>query len=222
MSRDFTFARSGVSVSSADAFVPFMSLLTSPQHPYLVPDDIGSFGSVSRLPSPLKDVHLVASTDGVGTNIAIAHALYPFAPLGIDLVAMSVIDILVQGGGPFLFLACFSVGKIFPTQLPDILPGILDGCKISNCELVGGETAEMPGTYTKGKFDFAGFCVGLVEKNKILKQKNIKKGDIIIGIPSSGLPSNGFSLVSSLFGGPPLHFNRPKKLKRWLLGPARI
>ena len=165
---------------------------------------------------------MVASTDGVGTKIEIANKLNKFDTIGIDLVAMCVNDILVQGGKPFLFLDYISINKILQKKLKDIIKGINNGCKISNCELVGGETAEMPGTYTKGKFDIAGFCVGLVEKNKILKQKNIKQDDIIIGIPSSGLHSNGFSLVRYILRKKNINFKRNTKLKKWLLEPTKI
>merc|ERR1712159_145359 len=131
---------------------------------------MGSFGSINEIPPKLKKVNLVASTDGVGTKIEIANELNKFDTIGIDLVAMSVNDILVQGGKPFIFLDYISINKIVQKKLQDILKGINHGCKISGCELVGGETAEMPGTYSKGKFDIAGFCVGLVEKNKIINQ----------------------------------------------------
>jgi len=135
---------------------------------------------------------------------------------------MSVNDILVQGGNPFIFLDYISINKIIQKKLKDILKGIQIGCKLSSCELVGGETAEMPGTYSKGKFDIAGFCVGLVEKNKILKQKNIKEDNLILAIPSSGLHSNGFSLVRYVLKKNKIKFKKNKKLKKWLLEPTKI
>ncbi len=195
MSNNLTYAQSGVNIRSADKFVKFISKITSKKNKNKKTNNIGNFGSITKLPSNLKKVHIVASTDGVGTKIEIANELKKFDTIGIDLVAMSVNDILVQGGRPFIFLDYISINKIIQKKLKDILKGINNGCKISNCELVGGETAEMPGTYSKGKFDIAGFCVGLVEKSKILKQKNIKKGNLVVAIPSSGLHSNGFSLV---------------------------
>jgi len=185
-------------------------------------NNIGNFGSVTKIPSFLKQVHLVASTDGVGTKIEIANELNKFDTIGIDLVAMSVNDILVQGGNPFIFLDYISINKIIQKKLKDILKGIQIGCKLSSCELVGGETAEMPGTYSKGKFDIAGFCVGLVEKNKILKQKNIKEDNLILAIPSSGLHSNGFSLVRYVLKKNKIKFKKNKKLKKWLLEPTKI
>ena len=222
MPNNLTYARSGVNIRSADKFVKFISKITSKQSKNMKQNNIGNFGSVTKIPSFLKQVHLVASTDGVGTKIEIANELNKFDTIGIDLVAMSVNDILVQGGNPFIFLDYISINKIIQKKLKDILKGIHIGCKISNCELVGGETAEMPGTYSKGKFDIAGFCVGLVEKNKILKQKNIKEGNLILAIPSSGLHSNGFSLVRYVLKKNKIKFKKNKRLKKWLLEPTKI
>ena len=222
MSNNLTYAKSGVNIRSADKFVKFISKITSKQNKNKGQINIGSFGSISKIPSQLKNVHIVASTDGVGTKIEIANELKKFDTIGIDLVAMSVNDILVQGGKPFLFLDYISINKILQKKLKDILKGIVNGCKISNCELVGGETAEMPDTYTKGKFDIAGFCIGLVEKNKILKQNNIKQNDLVIGIPSSGLHSNGFSLVRYILRKKNINYKKNNKLKRWFLQPTKI
>ena len=135
---------------------------------------------------------------------------------------MSVNDILVQGGKPFIFLDYISINKIVQKKMKNILKGIQKGCKISNCELVGGETAEMPGTYSKGKFDIAGFCIGLVEENKILKKKNIKRNDLVVAIPSSGLHSNGFSLVRHVLNKNKINYKKNSKLKKWLLEPTKI
>ena len=220
MPNNLTYARSGVNIRSADKFVKFISKITSKQNKNK--NNIGNFGSISQIPSNLKKVHLVASTDGVGTKIEIANELNKFDTIGIDLVAMSVNDILVQGAKPFIFLDYISINKINQRKLRDILKGISAGCKISNCELVGGETAEMPGTYSKGKFDIAGFCVGLVEKNKILKSNNIKKKDLIVAIPSSGLHSNGFSLVRYILKKKKINYKKNSLLKKWLLEPTKI
>ena len=222
MPNNLTYAQSGVNIRSADKFVKFISKITSKQNKNKKTNNIGNFGSISKLPSNLKNVHIVASTDGVGTKIEIANELNKFDTIGIDLVAMSVNDILVQGGKPFIFLDYISINKIIHKKLKDILKGINNGCRISNCELVGGETAEMPGTYSKGKFDIAGFCVGLVEKNKILKQKNIKKGNLVVAIPSSGLHSNGFSLVRYVLNKNKINYKKNIKLKKWLLEPTKI
>ena len=222
MSNNLTYAQSGVNIRSADKFVKFISKITSKQNKNKKTNNIGNFGSITKLPSNLKKVHIVASTDGVGTKIEIANELKKFDTIGIDLVAMSVNDILVQGGRPFIFLDYISINKIIQKKLKDILKGINNGCKISNCELVGGETAEMPGTYSKGKFDIAGFCVGLVEKSKILKQKNIKKGNLVVAIPSSGLHSNGFSLVRYVLNKNKIKYKKNKQFKKWLLEPTKI
>jgi len=222
MPNNLTYAKSGVNIRSADKFVKFISKITSKQNKNKKQNNIGNFGSVTKIPINLKNVHLVASTDGVGTKIEIANELNRFDTIGIDLVAMSVNDILVQGGKPFIFLDYISINKIVQKKLKDILKGIHYGCKISNCELVGGETAEMPGTYSKGKFDIAGFCVGLVEKNKILNSKNIKNNDLVIAIPSSGLHSNGFSLVRYVLNKKKIKFKKNNQLKKWLLEPTKI
>ena len=222
MSNNLTYAKSGVNIRSADKFIKFISKITLKKNKNKKQNNIGSFGSITKIPSKLKNAHIVASTDGVGTKIEIANEYNKFDTIGIDLVAMSVNDILVQGGKPFIFLDYISINKIFSKKLKNILKGIYKGCEISDCELVGGETAEMPGTYSKGKFDIAGFCVGLVEKNKIINQKNIKKKDLVIAIPSSGLHSNGFSLVRYVLKKNKINYKKNKKLKKWLLEPTKI
>merc|ERR1711966_584822 len=147
------------------------------------------------LPKNIKRPKIVACTDGVGTKIEIANLLKKYDTIGIDLVAMSVNDLIVQGAKPILFLDYISINKIDLKKLKSILKGIIKGCEIASCELVGGETAEMPGTYEKGKFDIAGFAVGAVDQNKILNKNKIMDGDLILAIPSSGIHSNGYSLV---------------------------
>ncbi len=222
MPNNLTYAQSGVNIRSADKFVKFISKITSKQSKSKKQNNIGNFGSVTKLPTNLKNIYLVASTDGVGTKIEIANKLNKFDTIGIDLVAMSVNDVLVQGGKPFIFLDYISINKIKQKKLKDILKGIYKGCRISDCELVGGETAEMPGTYSEGKFDIAGFCVGLVEKKKILNQNNIKKKDLVVAIPSSGLHSNGFSLVRYILQKNKVNYTKNNKLKKWLLEPTKI
>ena len=175
MPNNLTYAKSGVNIRSADKFVKFISKITSKHRKRHKQNNIGNFGSITKIPKNLKNVHIVASTDGVGTKIEIANELNIFNTIGIDLVAMSVNDILVQGGKPFIFLDYISINKINLKKLKSIIKGIIKGCEISECALVGGETAEMPGTYEKNKFDIAGFAVGIVDKKKILKKENIKK-----------------------------------------------
>ena len=222
MPNNLTYAQSGVNIRSADKFVKFISKITSKLTKNHKQNNVGNFGSVTKVPKNLKNVHLVASTDGVGTKIEIANELNKFDTIGIDLVAMSVNDILVQGGKPFIFLDYISINKIKQSKLKNIFKGIHRGCKISHCELVGGETAEMPDTYSKDKFDIAGFCVGLVEKKKILNKSKIKKNNLVVAIPSSGLHSNGFSLVRYVLKKNKINFKKNNKLKKWLLKPTKI
>ena len=158
----------------------------------------------------------------MGTKIEIANTLNKYDTIGIDLVAMSVNDLIVQGAKPLLFLDYISINKINLIKLKSIIKGVVKGCKESDCELVGGETAEMPGTYEKGKFDIAGFAVGVVGKNKILNKNKIKKNDLILSIPSSGLHSNGFSLVRFLLNQKKINIKKNKFLKTELLKPTKI
>ena len=148
--------------------------------------------------------------------------LNKFDTIGIDLVAMSVNDLIVQGAKPLLFLDYISINKIDLKKLKSIIKGIVNGCKQSSCELVGGETAEMPGTYEKGKFDIAGFAVGVVGTNKILSKNKIKNNDLVLAIPSSGLHSNGFSLVRYLINQKKINIKKDKFLKTELLRPTKI
>ena len=193
--KKFTYEKSGVNINAADNFVKFISSISSNNKGKKKFNNIGGFGSISNIPKNLKSPKIVACTDGVGTKVEIANLLNKYDTIGIDLVAMSVNDLIVQGARPLLFLDYISINKIDLKKLKSILRGIVKGCKISGCELVGGETAEMPGTYEKGKFDIAGFAVGLVDEKKILSKENIKKNDLILAIPSSGVHSNGYSLV---------------------------
>ena len=196
-SNKLTYSKSGVNITKADSFVKFISSLARKSSKSGDFKNIGGFGAISPIPKKLKDPHIVTSTDGVGTKIEIANDLNKFNTIGIDLVAMCVNDLLVQGAKPYLFLDYISISKINLRKLKNLVRGIVRGCDISGCKLVGGETAEMPGTYTKEKFDIAGFAVGLVEKKRILNKK-IKKNDLILAVPSNGLHSNGFSLVRYL------------------------
>ena len=161
-----TYNKSGVNIKKADKFVNFISSLTKKTQKSVNFKNIGGFGAISKLPKNLKNPHIVTSTDGVGTKLEVANEIKKFDTIGIDLVAMCVNDLIVQGARPFLFLDYISVDKINLNKMKDIIKGIVKGCEISNCNLVGGETAEMPGTYSKGKFDLAGFSVGLVEEKK--------------------------------------------------------
>ena len=218
----FTYEKSGVNINAADNFVKFISSISSNNKGKKKFNNIGGFGSITDIPKKLKNPKIVACTDGVGTKVEIANLLNKYDTIGIDLVAMSVNDLIVQGARPLLFLDYISINKIDLNKLKLILKGIVRGCKISNCELVGGETAEMPGTYEKGKFDIAGFAVGLVDEKKILAKKNIKKNDLVLAIPSSGVHSNGYSLVRHVLRNKKINLKNNSFLKKELLRPTKI
>jgi len=220
--KKITYEKSGVNINAADNFVKFISSISSNNKGKKKFNNIGGFGSISNIPKNLKNPKIVACTDGVGTKIEIANILNKYDTIGIDLVAMSVNDLIVQGAKPLLFLDYISINKIDLNKLKSILRGIVKGCKISNCELVGGETAEMPGTYEKGKFDIAGFAVGLVDEKKILSKKNIKKNDLVIAVPSSGIHSNGYSLVRYVLKKAKINLKNNQFLKNELLKPTKI
>lgn len=162
--------------------------------------DIGSFGGAYTLGAfkGMEEPVLVSGTDGVGTKLKLAFEMNRHDTIGIDCVAMCVNDILCSGAEPLFFLDYIATGKIDPSHVADIVKGISEGCKESYCALVGGETAEMPGFYQDGEYDVAGFAVGIVDRNKMIDGKSIKPGDVIIGLPSSGVHSNGYSLVRKL------------------------
>ena len=218
----FTYKKSGVNISAADNFVNFISSISSQKKGKKKISNIGGFGSISNIPNHIKQPKIVACTDGVGTKIEIANTLNKYDTIGIDLVAMSVNDLIVQGAKPLIFLDYISINKIDLTKLKSIIKGIIKGCKQSDCELVGGETAEMPGTYEKGKFDIAGFAVGVVGKNKILNKNKIKTNDLVLAIPSNGLHSNGYSLVRYLIKQKKINIKKNKFLKTELLRPTKI
>ena len=182
-------------------------------------NNIGSFASTFDLSSQkIKDPLIVSSADGVGTKIEVANQLKKFDTIGIDLVAMCVNDLIVQGAKPLFFLDYIATGKLKLNQMKTIIRGIVKGCKISGCALVGGETAEMPGTYGNNKFDLAGFSVGIVSKKKLLTKNKVKNNDIILAIPSSGLHSNGFSLVRRVLKNSIIY----NFLRKELLLPTKI
>ncbi len=220
-SNKLTYSKSGVNIPKADSFVKFISSLARKSGKSGDFKNIGGFGAISPIPRQLKYPHIVTSTDGVGTKIEIANDLNKFNTIGIDLVAMCVNDLVVQGAKPYLFLDYISISKINLKKLKHIVRGIVKGCDIAGCKLVGGETAEMPGTYTKGKFDIAGFAVGLVEKKKILNKK-IRNNDLILSVPSNGLHSNGYSLVRYLLKKKKINLKTSKFLKNELIRPTKI
>lgn len=191
-----SYKDAGVNIDLADHIVNKIKPLISKTSIPGVLGDIGGFGGLfSLVEQKYKEPVLVSGTDGVGTKLKIAFALDKHDSVGIDLVAMCVNDIVASGAKPLFFLDYISIGKLSEKIALNLIKGISEGCKIAKCALLGGETAEMPGFYPEGEYDLAGFVVGIVEKSKIIDGKEIKEGDLIIGISSSGLHSNGFSLV---------------------------
>ena len=218
----FTYKKSGVNINAADKFVNFIANISSKKKGNKKLNNIGGFGSISDLPRNIKRPKIVACTDGVGTKIEIANLLNNYDTIGIDLVAMSVNDLIVQGAKPIFFLDYISINRIDLNKLKTIIKGIIKGCNLSDCELVGGETAEMPETYEKGKFDIAGFAVGIVDEKKILDKRKIKKNDLVLAVPSSGLHSNGFSLVRYLLKKKKIDIKKNRFLKKELIKPTKI
>ena len=220
MSKKLTYKKSGVNIRAADNFVKFISLQTKKSKKRGT-NNIGSFASLTKISKNYKKPYLATSTDGVGTKIEIANTFNKFDTIGVDLVAMCVNDLIVQGAKPLVFLDYISINKIDQKKLKSILKGIITGCNISGCQLVGGETAEMPGTYAKGKFDIAGFSVGIVDEKNIIINK-IKKNNIILAVPSNGLHSNGFSLVRHVLKVKKINIKNSNFFKKELLKPTAI
>ena len=221
-SKSLSYKDAGVDIDAGNALVDNIKGVVKRTHRPEVMGNIGGFGALCQLPTKYKEPVLVSGTDGVGTKIEIANFLNKYNTIGIDLVAMSVNDLIVQGAKPLIFLDYISINKININKLKSIMRGIVQGCKLAGCELVGGETAEMPGTYEEGKFDIAGFAVGVVGKNKILNKNKIKNNDLILAIPSSGLHSNGYSLVRYVIGKKKINIKKNKFLKLELLKPTKI
>ena len=218
-----SYKKSGVNISIANKFVDHIAKITNKNvkktDKSFNVGNIGAFGSTFDISNiRIKDPVIVSCTDGVGTKIDLASKFKKFNSIGIDLVAMCVNDLIVQGAKPLFFLDYIAVGKLNLYKTKKILEGILKGCKISDCKLIGGETAEMPGIYAKDKFDIAGFSVGIVSKKRILSKKNVKKENLILAIPSSGLHSNGYSLVRSILK----NYKIANNLKKELLKPTKI
>ena len=219
----YSYKDSGVNISLGNKFVKHIARLTKKnvkktnKNKHL--NNIGSFGSLYDINSlKIKDPIIVSCTDGVGTKLELSDKYNNLNTIGIDLVAMCVNDLVVQGAKPLFFLDYIAVDKIKLSKLKKILSGIIKGCKLSGCDLIGGETAEMPGIYKKNKFDLAGFSTGIVSKKKILTKEKVKKGDVILAIPSTGIHSNGYSLVRNILKKNKL----PSNLKKELLKPTKI
>ncbi|MCL5289683.1 MAG: phosphoribosylformylglycinamidine cyclo-ligase [Bacillota bacterium] len=191
-----TYAGAGVDIEAGNRAVSLMKQAVQSTCRPGVLADIGGFGGLFALDTAkYKQPVLVSGTDGVGTKLRVAQLTDIHHTIGIDAVAMCVNDILVQGAEPLFFLDYLAVGKLVPERVADIVSGVAEGCRQAGCALIGGETAEMPGFYATEEYDIAGFAVGVVDRTKIIDGKNIKAGDVVIGLPSSGLHSNGYSLA---------------------------
>jgi phosphoribosylformylglycinamidine cyclo-ligase len=216
MSKGLSYRDAGVDIDAGDALVetikPFARRTMRPE----VLAGIGGFGALCEIPKKYKHPVLVSGTDGVGTKLKLAFQLHKHDTVGIDLVAMSVNDVLVQGAEPLFFLDYFACGKLEQGVAADVIKGIARGCELAGCALIGGETAEMPGMYPAGEYDLAGFCVGVVEKERILDGKSIQPGDTILGLASSGPHSNGYSLIRKI-----LSLSQPPSMEA-LFQPTRI
>jgi phosphoribosylformylglycinamidine cyclo-ligase len=226
-----TYRASGVDLAAADGWLARMRpLIRSTHRPGVLPDR-GQFAGLFRLAaSRLRDPVLVASTDGVGTKLKVAQLVEPAGrhpergrrigaheAIGVDAVAMNTNDVLVYGAQPIFFLDYLAVGRLQPRLLTSLLHGVARGCRESGCALLGGETAEMPGVYGPGEYDVAGFCVGAVERARLIDGSTVRPGDVVVGLASSGVHANGFSLVRRVLTRAQLI-----RLSRWLLTPSRI
>ena len=196
-SRAITYKEAGVDVDAGNRAVELMKDAVRSTFRPEVLSDVGGFGALFRL-GKYDDPVLVSGTDGVGTKLKVAFMLNKHDTVGIDLVAMCVNDILVSGAEPLFFLDYIGIAKISPEHAAEIVAGVAAGCRDAGCALVGGETAELPGLYSPGEYDLAGFAVGVVEKPRIVDGRGIKAGDVLVGLASSGLHSNGYSLVRKL------------------------
>ena len=221
-----TYKKSGVNMAAANKLVNYISKISRKTYKKNTETksfkNIGSFGSIFDLSTlKMKNPIIISSTDGVGTKLEIANKFKKYNTIGIDLVAMSVNDLIVQGGKPIFFLDYIAVNKLELNKVKKILNGIVLGCKLADCSLIGGETAEMPGTYGKNKFDLAGFAVGIVEKKNLLTKNKIKFNDVILAVPSSGLHSNGYSLVRHILKRKKNSY-LSKNIKKELIKPTKI
>lgn len=186
MTKHVTYKDSGVDINEADRLVDFLRTRNR---------NIGGFSGLMPVPKGFKKPMLVASTDGVGTKLLVAKAVGKLGTIGIDLVAMVINDLLVCGARPLFFLDYYATGTLRSSEAQQVIEGILQGCEIAGCPLIGGETAELPGLYQKGDFDLAGFGVGVVEAEKVIDGRRVMAGDLVYGFSSSGLHSNGYSLA---------------------------
>lgn len=226
--KSLTYKDSGVDINAGDDLVQKIKPLAKKTLRDGVINGIGGFGALFEISKKYKEPVLVSGTDGVGTKLKLAFLLNKHDTVGQDLVAMSVNDILVQGAESLFFLDYFACGKLNVNVAADVVAGIAKGCELAGCALIGGETAEMPDMYPDGEYDLAGFAVGVVEKSRIINGKDIKNGDVILGLASSGVHSNGYSLVRKIIeiSGVDLRksekFDGEKTLAEAILEPTKI
>jgi phosphoribosylformylglycinamidine cyclo-ligase len=219
--RGLTYAEAGVDIDAGNRMVELIKPLVRATARRGADAEIGGFGGLFDLKQAgFKDPVLVAATDGVGTKVKIAIETGRHSTIGIDLVAMSVNDLVVQGAEPLFFLDYFACGKLDPALGAAIVKGVSDGCRLAGCALIGGETAEMPGLYHGGDYDLAGFAVGAAERGEILPRTDIAAGDVLIGLSSSGVHSNGYSLVRKVVERSGLTWDAPAPFAKQSLGEA--
>jgi phosphoribosylformylglycinamidine cyclo-ligase len=225
LANTLTYRDAGVDIDAGERLVKNIKPLAKKTNRPGLLGGLGGFGALFEIPKTFKNPVLVTGTDGVGTKLKLANELNRHDTIGIDLVAMSVNDILVQGAEPLFFLDYFSCGKLNVDLATSVIGGIARGCEISNCALIGGETAEMPGMYPGDEYDLAGFAVGAVEKEKILTGAEIEAGDTILGLASSGAHSNGYSLIRKIIASNGTDLNEKigdRTLADLVLEPTRI
>ena len=226
MNASLSYRDAGVDIDAGDRLVenikPFAKRTLRPE----VLGDLGGFGALVEIGKNYRNPVLVSGTDGVGTKLKLAFDWDLHDTVGIDLVAMSVNDILVQGAEPLFFLDYFACGKLDVDRATAVIKGIAQGCEQSGCALIGGETAEMPGMYPEGEYDLAGFAVGVVEKERIISGQNIRAGDVLLGLASNGAHSNGYSLIRKIIdrAQPDLdaEFDGGKTLRQTVIAPTRL
>ena len=226
MTQSLSYRDAGVDIDAGDQLVenikPFAKRTMRPE----VLGGLGGFGALVEISKKYQNPVLVSGTDGVGTKLKLSFEWDIHHTVGIDLVAMSVNDILVQGAEPLFFLDYFACGKLDVARATDVIKGIAEGCEQSGCALIGGETAEMPGMYPEGEYDLAGFAVGVVEKSKVINGRSIRPGDVVLGLASNGAHSNGYSLIRKIIerSNPDLdaEFDGGKTLRQAIIAPTRL
>ena len=226
MTQSLSYRDAGVDIDAGDQLIenikPFAKRTMRPE----VLGGLGGFGALVEISKKYQNPVLVSGTDGVGTKLKLAFEWDIHHTVGIDLVAMSVNDILVQGAEPLFFLDYFACGKLDVARATDVIKGIAEGCEQSGCALIGGETAEMPGMYPEGEYDLAGFAVGVVEKSKVINGRSIRPGDVVLGLASNGAHSNGYSLIRKIIerSNPDLdaEFDGGKTLRQAIIAPTRL